>query len=43
MEHLELLEYSAVFSSNPEYRILFQNNLLHMLWPKIYLINSLGD
>jgi len=28
MEHLEVPEYSWIFISNPEYRILFQNNLL---------------
>jgi len=28
MEHLEVLEYSGIFISNPEYRILFRNNLL---------------
>jgi len=28
MEHLEVLEYSGVFISNPEYRILIRNNLL---------------
>jgi len=25
---LEVLEYSGIFISNPEYRILFRNNLL---------------
>jgi len=28
MEHLEVPESSANFISNPEYRILFRNNLL---------------
>jgi len=28
MEHLEILEYSGIFISNPEYRILFRNNFL---------------
>jgi len=28
MEHLEVPEYSGIFISNPEYRILFQTNLL---------------
>jgi len=27
MQHLEVLEHSGMFISNPEYRILFQNNL----------------
>ena len=26
MEHLEVPEYSGIFISNPEYRILFRNN-----------------
>jgi len=30
MEHLEVPEYPGIFISNPEYRILFQNNLLHL-------------
>jgi len=25
MEHLEVLEYSRIFISNPEYQILFRN------------------
>jgi len=28
LEHLEVLEHSGIFISNPEYRILFRNNLL---------------
>jgi len=28
MEHLTVLEFSGIFISNPEYRILFQNKLL---------------
>jgi len=32
MEHLEVLEYSGIFISNPEYRILFRNNLLGAKW-----------
>jgi len=28
MEDLEVLEYSGIFFSNPEYRILFRNNML---------------
>jgi len=32
MEHLEVLEYSGIFISNPEYRILFRNNLLGQKW-----------
>jgi len=28
MEYLEVLEYSGIFISNPEYRVLFRNNLL---------------
>ena len=32
MEHLEVPKYSAIFISNPEYRILFQNNLLAAKW-----------
>jgi len=27
MEHLEVLEYSGIFILNPEYQILFWNNL----------------
>jgi len=30
MEHSEVLECSGIFISNPEYRILFRNNLTHM-------------
>jgi len=33
VEHLEVLEYSGIFISNPEYRILFRNNLLRAKWP----------
>jgi len=29
---LEVLEYSGIFVWNPEYRILFQNNLLGAKW-----------
>jgi len=32
MEHLEVLEHSGIFISNPEYRILFQNNLSGAKW-----------
>jgi len=32
MEHLEVPKYSGIFISNPEYRILFQNNLLAAKW-----------
>jgi len=32
MEHLEVLEYSVILISNPEYRILFWNNLLGAKW-----------
>jgi len=32
MEHLEVLEHSGIFISNPEYRILFRNNLLGAKW-----------
>jgi len=32
MEHLEVPEYSGIFISNPEYRILFRNNLLAAKW-----------
>ena len=28
MEHSEVPEYSGIFISNPEYQILFRNNLL---------------
>jgi len=28
LELLEVLEYSGIIISNPEYRILFRNNLL---------------
>ena len=32
LEHLEVLEHSGIFISNPEYRILFRNNLLGEKW-----------
>jgi len=32
MEHLEVLQYSRIFISNPEYRILFRNNLFGAKW-----------
>jgi len=32
MEHLEVLEYSGIFISYPEYRILFWNNLQGAKW-----------
>jgi len=32
MEHSEVLEYSGIFISNPEYRTLFRNNLLGAKW-----------
>jgi len=32
MEHLEVLEYSGIFISNPEHRILFRNNLFGAKW-----------
>jgi len=32
MAHLEVLEYSGIFISNPEYRILFRNNLSGTKW-----------
>jgi len=30
MEQLEVLQYSGIFISNPEYQTLFRNNLLHV-------------
>jgi len=32
MEYLEVPEYSGIFISNPEYRILFRNNMLGAKW-----------
>jgi len=32
MEYIEVPEYSGILSSNPEYRILFRNNLLGAKW-----------